>query len=148
MSTRESSSALNTSLNTPLKKFFLGLMAFFYVGAGANHFLSPDLYVKMIPPFLPIPELLNYISGGAEIVFGLLLLLKTTRQLAAFGIILLLLAVYPANIYMAIKPELFGVPVWAAWLRLPLQLVLLAWAYNYARPLRTLLPGMSENKSV
>lgn len=141
MSTHESSS----ELNTPVKKFFLGLMAVLYVGAGVNHFLNPDFYVKMIPPFLPAPETLNYISGGAEVVLGLFLFSKITRQVAALGIILLLIAVFPANIYMAMNPELFGKPQWAFLIRLPLQLVLIAWAYYYARPLRSFLPGPSKS---
>lgn len=140
MSTRESSSELNTLF----KKFFLGLMALFYVAAGINHFSNPDMYVKLIPPLLPAPETLNYISGGAEIVLGLFLLSRLTRQVASFGIILLLLAVFPANIYMATRPEYFGVPQWAALLRLPLQFILIGWAYYYARPLRTFLPGPSK----
>lgn len=120
-------------------------MSLAYIGAGINHFRNPDFYVKMIPLFLPSPELLNYISGGAEIVLGLFLLSKTTRQVAALGIILLLIAVYPANIYMAIDPEKFGVPMWGALVRLPLQILLIAWAYYYARPLRDFLPGPAKN---
>lgn len=138
-------STSSTELRTTKQKILLYIMCLAYVGAGINHFRNPDFYVKMIPPFLPSPELLNYISGAAEIILGLLLVWKPARKLAAFGIILLLIAVYPANIYMAIDPEKFGVPLWAALVRLPLQFLMIAWAYYYARPLRDLLPGPSKN---
>ncbi|MCX5741449.1 MAG: DoxX family membrane protein [Proteobacteria bacterium] len=106
------------------------------VGAGLNHFVSPATYLGMMPAALPAPALLVQISGVAEILGGLGLILPATRRLAAWGLIALLVAVFPANLNMAINHLPLGdspVPSWALWARLPLQLVLIAWAGWYAR---------------
>ncbi len=84
----------------------------------------------MIPPYLPYPDLLNSLSGGFEILFGLGLLFEQTRSISAYGLILLLIAVFPANIYMYQRGAK-GIPRWALFLRLPLQFVLIGWAYLY-----------------
>jgi uncharacterized membrane protein len=108
------------------------------VSAGALHFISPEPYVAMTPAVLPAPLLLVYISGVAEILGGLGLILPATRRLAAWGLIALYLAIFPANINMAINQLPLGdhaLPSWALWARLPLQLVLIAWAYRYTRPI-------------
>jgi uncharacterized membrane protein len=107
------------------------------VGAGALHFLRPAPYVAIVPPQLPAPLALVYISGVAEIAGGLGLILPATRRLAAWGLVALFIAIFPANIYMAtaaINP-LGGEPPPALvlWGRLPLQLVLIAWAAWYAQ---------------
>lgn len=112
------------------------LLTIFMVLAGINHFRAPDPYIAMTPDFLPAPLALVYISGVAEILGGLGLILPQTRRLAAWGLILLLLAVFPANINMAINDiPLDGrdLPTWALWGRLPLQALLIAWAYWYTR---------------
>ena len=106
------------------------------VGAGANHFLDPPPYVAMMPAALPWPEALVYVSGVAEILGGLGLILPVTRRFAAWGLIALFVAVVPANINMAINRIPLGdhrFPAWALWGRLPLQLVLIAWASWFTR---------------
>nr|WP_206610866.1 DoxX family membrane protein [Leptospira stimsonii] len=116
-----------------MKKILLYAMAVFYVFAGLNHFLNPPFYLRMMPPYLPYHSLLNYVSGIAEIVLGLALFLQPLRRLASFGIIVLLIAVLPANIYMlqaALSGTDFGVPVWALYVRLPFQLVFIFWAWS------------------
>ncbi|MCL6258162.1 DoxX family protein [Aquiflexum sp. TKW24L] len=110
--------------------FFLYLLSGLFVFAGIMHFVRPWMYIKIIPPYLPNPKLLNALSGLFEIVFGFGLLFDLTRTISAIGIILLLLAVFPANIYMFQKGAK-GIPKWALFLRLPLQFVLIAWAYLY-----------------
>jgi uncharacterized membrane protein len=113
------------------------LLTVFMVGAGVNHFVSPDAYEAMVPRALPSPSALVVISGLAEIAGGLGLILPATRRLAAWGLVLLFLAVFPANINMAINHLPLGtheVPTWALWARLPLQLVLIAWAWMFTRP--------------
>ena len=106
--------------------------AFFVVG-GAFHFFKTSLYLKMMPPYLPFPNALVLISGLMEMVLGILLFVKKTGPIAAWGIILLLVAIFPANIHMALHPEIFPeIPVWIRWARLPLQGVLMLWAYRYA----------------
>lgn len=113
------------------------LLTVFMVGAGANHFVSPDHYVAMMPAMLPEPLLLVQISGVAEILGGLGLILPATRRLAAWGLIALLIAVFPANLNMAINHLPVGpyhLPSWALWARLPLQVLLIWWASSFTRP--------------
>ena len=107
------------------------VMGLLYVGAGINHFVKPGLYLKIMPPRLPAPVALNYVAGAAEMGLALLLPWPVTRPWAAWGLVALLVAVFPANIYMYQTRRAFRVPAWALLLRLPLQFVLLAWAAWY-----------------
>jgi len=111
------------------------LLAGVFVLAGINHFINPAFYLKMMPPVLPAHLFLVYLSGSFEIILGVLLLVPRFTRFAAWGLIALLIAVFPANIFMAQNTELFPEfnPV-VIWLRLPLQLVLIAWAFFYTRP--------------
>ncbi len=114
-------------------------MATVYVGAGVAHFLLPRVFERIVPPGLPRPRTLVYVSGAAEVAVGLGVLHPRTRRASAVGIALLLAAVFPANVYMAAGdpdldlPDAVGEPSEAAlWGRLPLQAVLVAWALRYA----------------
>ena len=108
-------------------KYFLGLS---FVLAGLYHFINPTFYLRMMPPFLPWHLFLIYLSGFFEMALGMLLLVPKYTRLAAWGLIALLVAVFPANVHMALNPQLFpDLPRVALWLRLPLQAVLIAWAY-------------------
>ncbi len=110
----------------------LFIMAALYIVAGLNHFYMPNFYLKMMPPFLPAKLLLVQLSGFFEIALGVLLIFESTRKWAAVGIILLLIAVFPANIYMYQQgSQKFGFSDWGLLLRLPLQFALMAWAYAY-----------------
>ena len=105
-----------------------------FVAAGANHFINPKFYLNMMPAYLPWHYALVIVSGVAEIVLGVGLLIPQCSQAAAWGIILLLIAVFPANIHMALNPELYpSIPPVALWIRLPLQALLVLWAYWYTR---------------
>jgi uncharacterized membrane protein len=116
--------------------FIRTLMALAYVAAGINHFLHPDFYLAIMPPWLPAHAMLVAISGVAEIFLGLGILFYPTRRLASWGIIALLIAVFPANVQMAINYYQDGNPrLWLALLRLPLQGLLIWWAWLYTRPL-------------
>ncbi len=112
------------------------LLSILFMVAGSLHFIAPRLYLRIIPPYLPAPLALVYISGAAEILGGAGLLIPSTRQAAAWGLIALLIAVLPANIYMATAhlsaPGIMG-QSWAQWLRIPLQLPLIYWAWLYTR---------------
>ena len=111
-----------------------GLSAFFVV-AGVNHFLNPGFYVRIMPPYLPAHLELVYLSGVAEVLGGIAVLVSGIRALAGWGLVLLLLAVYPANLHMALHPELFpDLSTTALYARLPLQFVFVAWAYWATRP--------------
>ncbi len=109
-------------------------LALFMVVAGSMHFINPDFYVAIMPPYLPWHLALVYLSGLCEIVLGLLLLLPRTSQTAAWGIVALLVAVFPANIYLYQHQDLLPAPPLIHLLRLPLQGVFLAWAYWHTRP--------------
>jgi len=119
-----------------LKKIFLYLLAIFMLAAGIHHFVNTEFLLRMMPPFLPYPLILVQVSGVVEILLGLLLLIPKYTRLAAWACILLFLAVFPANIYMALAPEKFpDFPRWALYLRLPLQLLPILWAYWFTRPM-------------
>ena len=110
----------------------LYLMALLYILTGSNHFRNPKMYIKIIPSYFSNPKLLNILSGAAEIILGILLMLSFTTHFAAWGIIALLIAVFPANLFMyQDKKASFGLPKWVLLLRLPLQLLLIVWAYQY-----------------
>ncbi len=108
------------------------LLAILFIVAGVNHFLSPAAYLQIIPPTLPAREAANFISGAAEILGGIGILIPQTRRSAALGLILLLICVFPANIYGALHGMIVGgrnVPGWLLWLRLPFQFLFIAWVY-------------------
>ena len=106
------------------------LAAVFYVGAGALHFIKPDPYLRIMPPYIPWHLSMVRVSGAFEILGGLGLLVSATRRAAAWALIALLIAVFPANIYMATHPIEAGAASIAPvllWGRLPLQLILVWW---------------------
>jgi uncharacterized membrane protein len=119
-----------------VKTVFRWILTVFMVGAGVNHFVNPAPYLAMMPEVLPAKAALVAISGIAEILGGLGLILPSTRKLAAWGLIALLVAVFPANINMAMNGLPLGttdIPTWALWARLPLQLVMIVWAWWFTR---------------
>jgi uncharacterized membrane protein len=117
------------------------LMGLFFLTAGITHFTTPGFFRQLVPPMLPAPGLLVALSGAAEIALGIGVMIPTTRRLAAWGLIALLVAVYPANVYQAaVNPTLVDPPAWmgqpsqaALYVRLPLQFVLMYWAWRYTR---------------
>jgi uncharacterized membrane protein len=111
------------------------LLAAFFVGAGVNHFVSPRFYRAMVPPALaPRAKRVVELSGVAEVLGGVGVLLPRTRRLSGVGLIALLAAVFPANLYMASDPERFDkVPRWALFARLPLQPLMMWWAWSATR---------------
>ena len=108
------------------------LAAFFFIIAGTFHFLRPGLYVQIIPPYFPAPQLLVAVSGVAEIAGGVGLLIPPLRRAAGWGLIALLVAVFPANIYMAQHPGQFHFAPWMLRARLPFQIVFIAWVWFVA----------------
>jgi uncharacterized membrane protein len=102
----------------------------FFVCTGAMHFVVPKVYKRMVPPYLPAPRTLVYLSGVAEIAGGLGLMTRSRRQLAGWWLIATLIAVFPANVHMALNPDDFPeIPGGSAglWARLPFQGVFVAW---------------------
>jgi uncharacterized membrane protein len=106
------------------------LLAIFFVGAGVNHFIKPEFYLRIMPPYLPLHRELVYLSGLCEVALGVMVLIPKWTRLAGLGLIALLIAVYPANIHMAINHHLYpDIPMIFHWIRLPLQFVFMAWAW-------------------
>jgi len=115
----------------PGGNFFAGVL----LVTGALHFLITPFYLRAMPSYLPHPRALVWASGAVSVGLGLLLLYPGTRRAAAWGSVLYLLAVFPANIHTALHPGNFpSVPVWLHWVRLPLQGFLIYWAYRYTKP--------------
>lgn len=110
--------------------FFCWLAAAFYMGAGFLHFVHPAPYLKIMPPYIPWHLAMVYVSGAAEMAGGAGLLIPKLRRAAAWGLVALLIAVFPANVYMAtdhIQMTVRPLPEWTAWARLPLQGLLIWW---------------------
>jgi uncharacterized membrane protein len=119
-----------------VQKFFLGLMAAGYIGAGVNHFIHPFNYTIVVPTIFPDPLLIVQLSGIAEIVCGVLLLPARTRRIGAWATIALLVAVFPANVKMATDYYHEGKSMFYVVIRLPLQAGLIWWAWYYTKEQR------------
>jgi len=118
------------------KRALLWVMSAFYVLGGVYHLVNPGFYLPMMPPYLPWHRELVFISGVAEIVLGIAVLIPSLRRRAALGIIALLIAVFPANLHIAMNDVPLagateGAGIWN-WVRLPFQAVFIAWAWWYA----------------
>jgi uncharacterized membrane protein len=138
-----------TTMLARLKRPLLYVMGAFYIVAGVMHFVEPEFYEEIMPPQFPRPLELVYLSGIAEVVLGIGMLLPRTRKLSAWGIIGLLVAVLPANLHIAVNDVTVDAgPEWVqgepddavAWGRLPLQVLLMLWAWWYTQP----MPGEAE----
>jgi uncharacterized membrane protein len=117
-----------------LRMIGLAAQSLLYMAAGINHFWHSGTYLAIMPPHYSRPLLLVQVSGVAEILGGMGLLVPATRRLAAWGIVAMLLVYFDVHLYMAVHPERFrGVPAWALYGRVPLQFVLIAWAWVYGR---------------
>lgn len=107
-------------------------MAALYILAGLNHFRTPKLYLRIMPPYIPYHKTMVILSGIAEIALGIGLLFPLSQNVSAWGIILLLLLILPANVEMIrTKKARMKLPLWAVWARLPLQFALMFWAWLY-----------------
>lgn len=109
------------------------LAALLFIFAGVSHFVRKRAFMKTMPHYIPDHKAMVLISGVAEIVLGVGLLFPFTRIYAAWGLILLLIAVFPANIYMATSGKFHRIPSVLLWLRLPLQFLLIWWMYQYTK---------------
>ncbi|MBC8173876.1 MAG: DoxX family protein [Chitinophagales bacterium] len=110
------------------------VMAVLYIIAGSFHFVRPEFYESIMPSYIPFHRSVIYISGILEIILGVLLIPKVARRFAAAGIIFLLIVVFPANIQMSINYYRTNEPyLWLTIVRLPLQFVLIWWAYAFVK---------------
>jgi len=112
------------------------LLTLFMIASAINHFLTPDAHAAIIPDALPAHRALVYLSGIAQVVLGLGLIPHATRRASAWGLIVLLVLLFPANVNMAIHDLALGerhLPTWVLWVRLPLQAVFIGWAWLFTR---------------
>lgn len=113
------------------------VLGFGFVGIGVLHFIRPEPFEAIVPPFLPWVRAIVYLSGVAEVALGVGVLIPRTRRLAAWGLVALLIAVYPANLYHAfgdVKLASMQASTLYHVIRLPMQFVLIAWAWWHTRP--------------
>lgn len=123
---------LYKSLLKRTKILSIYIIALFYIIVGYKHFTNVDFFLVIVPPNLPFPEFIVYLSGIFEIVLGFLIIPSKSRKYAAFGLILLLIAVFPANIYLYISEtaqNLYGIDKIDALIRLPFQIPLIIIAF-------------------
>ena len=114
------------------RRIVRALVSLFFLIGGVCHFTCTDYFISIMPPYLPWHRQLVYLSGAFELLGAIALWLPATRRIAGLGLIALALAVWPANIHMAIHPEAFpAIPAWVLYLRVPLQLFIIA-AIAYA----------------
>ena len=110
------------------------ILAIFMIAAGIMHIVNPAFYLKIMPPYLPLHTELVFVSGICELLLGILLLVPNCSRLAAWGIIALLIAVFPANVYLYQHQEILPASPIIHLLRLPLQGLFILWAYWHTRP--------------
>ncbi|MBT3671994.1 MAG: DoxX family protein [Porticoccaceae bacterium] len=120
-----------------VKTLFLILLSAFFVNVGVDHFVNPELYLAIMPGYLPLHSEAVYISGFFEILGGISVLIPRLRAAAGWGLVALLIAVFPANIHMAINTDLFpDISPTLLYIRLVLQFIFIYWAYAVTRPSR------------
>jgi len=117
------------------KKLVLFGLAAFFINVGVDHFVNPNFYLSIMPPTFPLHSEAVYLSGFFEVLGGICVLIPRLRKIAGWGLVALLIAVYPANIYMAITPEAFpDLSIALLYARLALQFIFFFWAYSVTRP--------------
>jgi uncharacterized membrane protein len=113
-----------------MRSLSTALISLLFIAAGVNHFVSPDVYLKIMPAYLPWPLALVYVSGFFEVLGGVGVAVPRLRRAAGWGLIALLVAVFPANVEMVLHADRFPeIPFWALVARLPLQGLLIAWVW-------------------
>jgi len=117
--------ALTADHLSTAKRIGIGFVFLWFFVGGMAHFMATDAAMRIVPPYIPWPRAAVLLSGVFELLGALGLWWRPTRRAAGLGLFLLTLAVTPAHIYMLQRPELFPVPIWALWLRLPIQVALL-----------------------
>lgn len=116
-----------------MKNISAYMMGLFYTAAGINHFVNPQFYEKTLSGLLPYPSALNMLSGAAEIVLGVGVMIPATRRMAAWGVVVLLVIIFPANVNMAIHWREWGASITPFLIRLPIQVLFLWWAYTLTK---------------
>jgi len=120
----------------PTKAISKYVLAIFMIVAGTMHFMNPEFFLKIMPPYLPLHHELVLLSGVCEAMLGILLLIPRCSRWAAWGIVALLIAVFPANLYLYQHQDILPASPLVHLLRLPLQGVFVLWAYWHTRTVR------------
>jgi uncharacterized membrane protein len=117
-----------------IKLIMMALLSLMFVGGGINHFLNLEFYMRLMPPYLPFHEQLIWLSGVLEIIVGVGIWIKKYRAISAWGMIGIMIAVFPANVHAYLNPQEFPeVPELTLLLRLPMQGLFILWAWWYTR---------------
>jgi uncharacterized membrane protein len=138
----------SVSVSALLRPFALGLMVLLLLTAGTMHFVRPASFFQIVPPFVPFPRVAVYLSGGLELLLGVGLLLPRRSRAAALAVVLLLVAVFPANLYhwlADVHVDGAAAPGWYHLVRIPAQGLLVAWAFWLSRPPR--LPELESSNA-
>lgn len=118
---------------TTIKTISKFVLALFMIGAGIMHFVNPSFFLKIMPLYLPLHKELVLLSGVFKVLLGVLLLVPQYSRWAAWGIVALLIAVFPANLHVYQRQELIAASSLVHLLRLPLQGVFILWAYWHTK---------------
>lgn len=106
-----------------------------FIVAGLNHFWNPKFYRAIMPPYIPEHGLMVEVSGYAEVILGAMVFIPRWARVTRWGLIALLIAIFPANLHMALNPQQYPqIPHWILWARLPLQPLMMAWVYWVVAP--------------
>ena len=125
--------------NSSFHLLSLVAISFFFINVGFDHFINPNFYLRIMPDYLPLHAEAVYLSGFFEILGGICVLHPRLRWMAGQGLILLLIAVFPANIHMAINPQQFSeIPLALLYFRLVLQFILILWVFKTTKPLHAI----------
>jgi len=109
-------------------------LSLLFINIGIDHFVNPDFYRSIMPAYLPMHTEAIYISGFFEILGGVAILFPKLRSMAGWGLVLLLIVVFPVNIHMAVNPDLFpDIPLSFLYIRLALQFIIIYWTYFTTR---------------
>ena len=113
------------------------LLAVVFTAAGALHFLRPAMYEEIMPPYVPAHHELVLVSGAAEIAGAVMVVFPRTRRLGGLWLAATLVAVFPANVNMALHPDRYAsLSPALLWARLPLQALLIRWVCRATSPRR------------
>jgi uncharacterized membrane protein len=122
-------------MTTNVKTLSTYLVTLLFVLAGINHFINTAFYVNIMPPYIPAHVMMVYLSGFFEVVGGVGVLIPSLRRAAGWGLIALMIAVFPVHLHMVTHPlSYFAIPFWAIVARIPLQFLLIAWVEWSTRP--------------
>ena len=142
----DQSLTMSPTARSRLKLVGVGFVFLWFAVGGVAHFVATESEMLIVPPWVPWPRMAVLVSGVFELLGAIGLVWRPTRRAAGIGLLVLTVAVTPCHVYMLQQPELFSVPIWALWLRLPVQLALLALIAWCTAPDRRAVDGLSDHQ--